>query len=106
MATAPPSPPHYQPKPGWGHCSALVEGKWITYGGHFGADGFAYPPTSIEAYDAKNESWQEMSISGTPPHGVVAAGCAAASNKLWHIGGGDSHDYYNDIYCLDVKESS
>ena len=106
MATAPPSPPHYQPKPRFGHCSTLVEGQWITYGGHFGADGIADPPASVDLYDVKNESWQQMSTSGTPPPGVVFAGIAAVKNKLYNIGGIDGRVYFNDIYCLDVKECS
>ena len=106
MATALPHPPHYQPKPRYAHCSALVGGKWIAYGGHFGADGCADPPTSIEVYDTKNESWQQMSTSGTPPPGVVGAGCAAVGQKLWHIGGVYDYDYFSDIYCLEVKGSS
>ena len=106
MATAPPHTLHYQPKPRYAPCSALVEGQWITYGGHFGADGYSDPPASVDLYDTKNESWQQMSTSGTPPPGVVAAGCAAFGHKLWHIGGINDYDYFNDIYCLDVKESS
>ena len=106
MATAPPHTLHYQPKPRFCHCSALVEGQWITYGGYFGADGYSDPPASVDLYDTKNESWQQMSTSGTPPPGVVGAGCAAVSQKLWHIGGINDYDYFNDIYCLDVKGSS
>ena len=106
MATAPSSPPHYQPKPRWGRCSALVEGKLITYGGHSGADGYADPPASVDLYDAKNESWQQMSTSGTPPPGILAAGCAAVGQKLYHIGGRNVRYFFNDIFCLDLKESS
>ena len=106
MAMAHPRPPHYQPKPRFGHCSALVEDKWITYGGHFGADGVVDPPTLVDVYDAENKSWQQMSTSGTPPPGGVIAGYAAVKNKLYNIGVFDGHDFFNDIYCLDLKESS
>ena len=52
MATSPPSPPdpHYEPKPQYAYCSALVEGKWITYGG---AD--ECPPTSVDVFDPDRE---------------------------------------------------
>ena len=48
MATAPPSSPHYEPKPRWWHSGALVEGRWITYGGT-GANGGVTDPPSLAA---------------------------------------------------------
>ena len=105
MATAPPSPPdpHYEPKPRFGHCSALVEGKWITYGGHFGADGgFADPPTSVDVFDPDGEEWTQITTSGTPPSGVVSAACVAVGPLLYHIGGASEGNFYNTIHCLDT----
>ena len=105
MATAPPSPPdpHYEPKPRWDHCSALVEGKWITYGGDFGADGgFADRPTSVDVFDPDGEEWTQITTSGTPPSGVWSAACVAVGPLLYHIGGGDEDNYYNTIHCLDT----
>ena len=104
MATAPPSPPRYEPKPRWGHCSALVEGKWMSYGGHFGADGgFASPPTSVDQFDISTESWEQLSTTGTPPPGVFGAACAAVGSKLHHFGGTDGKHVYTELHCLDTK---
>ena len=104
MATAPHSPPdpHYEPEPRYGHCSALVEGKWITYGG-VGADGgFADPPTSIDVFDPDREEWTQMTTSGTPPSGVGSAACVAVGPLLYHIGGADEEVCYNTVHCLDT----
>ena len=104
MATAPLSPPdpHYKPKPRYGHCSALVEGKWITYGG-VGADGgLADPPTTIDVFDPDREEWIQMITSGTPPSGVAGAACVAVGPLLYHIGGMDKGCYYNTVHCLDT----
>ena len=105
MATAPPSPPdsRYEPKPRWGHCSVLVEGKWITYGGDFGADGgYADPPTSVDVFDPDREEWTQMTTSGTPPSGVAAAACVAVGPLLYHIGGEDMDNNYITVHCLDT----
>ena len=104
MATAPSIPPRYEPKPRWGHCSALVEGKWISYGGHFGADGgLADPPTSVDVFDVSNEIWEKVSTTGTPPPGVFGAACTAVGSKLYHFGGNDGNQNYNVLHCLDTK---
>ena len=104
MATAPPSPPgpRYEPKPQHAHCSALVEGKWITYGG-FGANGgYADPPTAVDVFDSAREEWTQMTTSGTPPSGVVSAACVAVGPLLYHIGGADEGVDYNTVHCLDT----
>ena len=104
MATDPPSPPHYEPKPRWRHCGALVKGKWITYGGHFGADGgVADPPTSVDIFDPNSESWELISSSGAPPSGVCNAACITIGNFLYHICGVDGNQHYNTIHCLDTR---
>ena len=101
MATAPPSPPDpcYEPEPLFWHCSALVEGEWITYGG-IGADGgLADPLTSIHP---DREGWTQMATSGTPPSGVAAAACVAVGSLLYHIGGAGEGGFYNTVHCLDT----
>ena len=104
MATAPLSPPRYEPKPRFAHCSALVEGKWISYGGHFGVDGGAAdPPTSVDVFDVNSEKWEQVSTSGTPPPGVYGAACTAVGSKLYHFGGNDGKQNYNELHCLDMK---
>ena len=105
MATSYASPPdpRYKPKSRWGHCSALVEGKWITYGGDFGADvGYADPPTSVDVFDPDREEWTQMTISGSPPSGVLGAACVAVGPLLYHIGGEDEGNGYNTVHCLDT----
>ena len=107
MATAPPSSPDppYEPKSRYWHCSALVEGKWITYGGYLGADGgyrYADPPTYVDVFDPDREEWTQITTSGTPPSGVVDAACVAVGPRLYHIGGGDEGSYYNTVHCLDT----
>ena len=103
MATGPATAPHYQPKPRWGHCSALVEDKWISYGGHYGADGFVDPPTSVDMFNIHRETWESVPTSGTPPPGVANAACVAVGHLLYHIGGEDDKQYYNSIHCLDTR---
>ena len=105
MVTAPPSPPdpHYEPKPRWSHCSALVEGKWIAYGGDFGANGgLAGPPTSVDVFDPDREEWTQITTSGTPPSGVHGAACVAVGPLLYHIGGFGEGGYCNTVHCLDT----
>ena len=104
MATAPPSPPdpRYEPKPRYSHCSALVEGKWITYGGVGSDGGRADPPTSINVFDPDREEWTQMTTSGSPPSGVVDAACVAVGPLLYHIGGLDEGADYNTVHCLDT----
>ena len=105
MATAPHSPPdpRYEPKPRFAHCSALVEGKWIIYGGHFGADGgSADPPTSVNVFDPDREEWTQMTTSGTQPSGFVSAACVAVGPLLYHIGGVGEGGCYNTVHCLDT----
>ena len=104
MATTPSSAlgPCYEPKPRFGHCSALVEGKWITYGG-VGADGGpADLPTSIDVFDPDREEWTQMTTSGTPPSGVGTAVCVAVGPLLYHIGGEGEGGCCNTIHCLDT----
>ena len=99
---APPDPP-YQPIPRYLHCSALVEGKWITYSGYFATDGgFADSPTSVDVFDPDREEWTQMTTSGTPPSGVGAAACVAVGPLLYHIGGFDKGGYCNTVHCLDT----
>ena len=101
MATAPPSSlgPRYEPEPRYGHCSALVEGKWITYGS-FG--GYADPPTSVDVFDPDREEWTQMITSGTLPSGIVDAACVAVGPLLYHIGGAGEGDFCNTVHCLDT----
>ena len=103
MATAPHSSPgpRYEPEPRFGHCSALVEGKWITYGG-IGADDGPVDPTSIDVFDPDREEWTQMTTSGTPPSGVGAAACVAVGPLLYHIGGEGKGGNYNTVHCLDT----
>ena len=104
MATAPPSTPRYEPKPRYAHCCALVEGKWISYGGHFGADGgVADPPTSVDVFDVNSEVWEKVFTIGSPPPGVLGAACTAVGSKLYHFGGADGNQFYNVLHCLDMK---
>ena len=102
MATAPPSSPHYEPKPRWYHCGALVEGRWITYGG-IGADGGdADPPSLAAIFNVDKEEWTQMPTSGTPPSGVVSAACIAVGPLLYHIGG-VGEGYYNSVHYLNTR---
>ena len=103
MATAPPNSPRYEAKPRWGHCGALVEGKLVVYGGHFGANGGIADSTSFDILDPITEEWTQMPlISGTLPPDVVYASCAAVGPTLYHIGGSDEGNAYNLVHHLDV----
>ena len=102
MATAPPSSPHYEPKPRWYHCGALVEGRWITYGG-IGADGGVADPPLAAIFDQDKEEWTQMPTSGTPPSSVVGAVCIAVGPLLYHIGGAGGAGGGNTVHCLDTR---
>ena len=103
MATAPPSllDPCYEPEPRLLHCGALVEGKWITYGG-FGANGDMTDPTSVDVFDPDREEWTQMTTSGTPPSGIGGAACVAVGPLLYHIDGAVEGVDYNTVHCLDT----
>ena len=105
MATSSSFPldPCCEPNPRYAHCSALVDGKWITYGGSFGAyGGPADPPTSVNVFDPDREGWTLMATSGTPPSGVMCAACTAVGPLLYHIGGSDGPNVYNTVYYLNT----
>ena len=81
-----------------------MEGKWITYGGYFGAKGkHTDPLTSVDVFDPDRAEWTQMTTSGTPPSGVVDAVCVAIGPLLYHIGGRrDKIRSYNTVHCLDM----
>ena len=96
--------PYYEPKARSGHCGALVESKWITYGGHLGTvGGYASPLTSVEIFDCTTGNWEQVKTTGTPPPGVYGAACAAIGPIIYHVGGSDHKRSYNTIHYLDTR---
>ena len=103
MASPPGHPPsQYEPAGRWGHCSAFIDGKYYTYGGHFGAGGS--PPLSmVEILDLVTEKWQQIPTAGEAPPGHISASCAVIGTYLFHFGGSDRYKYYNTIHCLETS---
>ena len=98
-----PSQQQYEPQGRFGHCSAIVDGKHYTYGGHFGAGG-SPPLSTVEILDLVTEKWQQMRTTGEMPPGHMNASCAAVGNSLYHFGGNDGQKYYNSIHCLEISK--
>ena len=104
MASPPGHPPsQYEPAGRWGHCSTFIDGKYYTYGGHFGAGGS--PPLSmVEILDLVTEKWQQIPTAGETPPGHMNASCAVIGTSLFHFGGRDGYKYYNTIHCLETSK--
>ena len=104
MASLPGQPlSQHEPVGRWGHCSAIIDGKQYTYGGHFGAGGS--PPLSmVEILDLVTEKWQQIPTTGETPPGHIAASCAAVGTYLFHFSGRDEYNNYNTIHCLEISK--
>ena len=96
-------PLQYEPQGRFGHCSAIIDGKQYTYGGHFGAGG-SPPLSKVEILDLVTEKWQQMSTTGEMPPGHMNASCAAVGSYIYHFGGNDGQKYYNTIHCLEISK--
>ena len=106
MASPPgPPPSQHEPVGGWGHCSAIVDGKQYTYGGNCGAAGFA-TLTAVDIFDPSTELWQLTPTSGEPPPGFYGASCGVIGPQLFHFGGRDGSNKYNTIHCLNTTDLS
>ena len=103
MASPPgPPPSQHEPVGRWGHCSAIVDGKQYTYGGHCGAGGTP-TLTTVNIFDPTTELWQETPTSGEPPPGFVAGSCASIGPNIYHFGGIVSGRNYNTIHQFDTR---
>ena len=101
MASPPGDPPsQYEPVGRWGHCSAFIDGKYYTYGGHFGAGGS--PPLSM--VEILTETWLQIPTTGETPPGHINASCAAVGTYIYHFGGQDRYKLYNTIHCLETSK--
>ena len=107
MAFHPRPPPleHYEPQGRFDYCSAIVDGKQYTYGGHCGAGGCP-TLTAVYRFDPTNEVWQETPTSGEPPPGFRGACCCTIGLQLFHFGGYDGSKFYNTIHCLNTTDLS
>ena len=105
MASPPGPPPleHSEPQGRLWHCSAIVDGKQYTYGGHFGA-GESPPLSTLEMFDLVTEQWQQIQTTGEAPPGHIAASCAAVATYIYHFGGYDLSNYYNSVHCLEISK--
>ena len=104
MASPPGPPPleHNEPQGRWWHCSAIVDGKQYTYGGHCGAGGSPIL-TAVHIFNNVTELWQETPTFGEPPPGFVAGSCASIGPNIYHFGGGGPAGYHNTIHQFDTK---
>ena len=98
-------PSQYEPVGCWGHCSAFIDGKHYTYGGHCGA-GKVPTLMAVDIFDFETELWQQTPTSGEPPPGYYGASCAAIGAHLFHFGGSDGSEYYNTIHRLNMTNLS
>ena len=103
MASPPGHPPsQYEPVGRWAHCSAIVNGKQFTYGGHCGAGGVP-TLTAVDIFDFETELWQQTPTSGEPPPGYYWASCTVIGAHVFHFGGGNPESgYYNTFHRLDT----
>ena len=103
MASPPGHPPsQYEPVGRWAHCSAIVNGKQYTYGGHFGAGGVP-KLTAVDKFDFETELWQQAPTSGDCPQGCYGASCTVIGAHIFHFGGFNSKSgYYNTFHRLDT----
>ena len=103
MASPPGHPPsQYEPAGRYGHCSAIVDNKQYTYGGHCGTGGVP-TLTAVEIFDFETELWQQTPTSGDPPPGFNEASCAVIGARLFHFGGTNHSMLYNSIHELDTR---
>ena len=104
MASSPGPPPleHNEPQGRFSHCSAIVDGKQYTYGGHCGAGG-SPTLTAVHVFNNVTELWQETPTSGEPPPGFMGASCASISPNIYHFGGTGSGGYHNTIHQFDTR---
>ena len=98
----PPTPERNEPQGRFSQCSAIVDGKQYTYGGHFGAGG-SPPLSTVEIFDLVTNQWQQMPTTGEAPPGHMNASCAAVATYIYHFGGYDRSNYYNYIHCLNTR---
>ena len=96
---------HYEPQGRFLHCSAFVDGKQYTYGGHCGAGG-SPTLTVVDIFDYETELWQQTPTSGEQPPGYFGASCAVIGAHIFHFGGRDDSKYYNTIQCLNTTDLS
>ena len=106
MASPPgPPPSQHEPVGRRGHCSAIVDGKQYTYGGHCGV-GESPTLTAVNIFDPETELWQETPTSGEPPPGFLLASCCVIGPQIFHFGGSDRSKRYNTIHCLNTTDLS
>ena len=104
MASPPGPPPleHSEPQGRYWHCSAIVDGKQYTYGGHCGAGGTP-TLTAVHVFNNVTELWQETPTSGEPPPGFCLASWASIGPNIYHFGGLGSGRYHNTIHQFDTR---
>ena len=103
MASPPGHPPsQYEPAGRYGHCSAFINGKHYTYGGHCGTGGSPLLMT-VDIFDSAAEKWQRtLTLGETPP--CVCASCAVIGAHIFQFGGMDkSGRYYNTVHQFDTR---
>ena len=106
MASPPgPPPSQHEPVGRWGHCSAIVDGKQYTYGGHCGVGG-SPTLTTVNIFDPTTELWQQIPTSGEPPPGFWGPSCCVIGPQLFHFGGHDGSNLYNTIHSLNMTDLS
>ena len=93
----------YEPQGRFDHCSAIVDGKQYTYGGHFGAGG-SPPLSTVEILALVTETWEQMPTTGETPPGHMGGSCIAVGTYIYHFGGRDKDNFYNTIHCLEISK--
>ena len=97
---------YYEPHGRWWHCSALIDGKLIIYGGNqLGtcADGHI-DLNAVYQFDIATEKWKQLLTSGTPPQAFRGVVCTAVKSFVYFFGGDEAgRNFSNELYCLDTS---
>lgn len=92
----------YEPSKRYLHCSAVVQKKWINYGGKLQNDE-GLSPSVIEEFDPIQKVWRQRQTFGDCPPGYIGSAAASIGSKFYVFGGLNEKEYFNTIHQLDFR---
>ena len=90
----------YEPTARWGHCTAVVNGRLLMYGGT-DSDGQTHdePPSVVEIFE--DGTWKSILTTGELPEGYVGLTATAVADTLFTFAGvGGERSYSNKLFAL------